>query len=247
MTTWLVAAFVLGLTGSLHCMGMCGPIAFALPVNRQNNLTKFTGISLYNLGRITTYSTLGLLFGFFGKGLKVAGVLQGVSIVLGVVIILMVLLPSAFERWLSMNSVYNKFSSKIKAALSKLFNMKSNTALYSLGLLNGLLPCGLVFMAVFGALENGSALSGATFMLFFGLGTVPAMFALPWVAQKITISFRSKLRKLVPFVMIFFGCVFVLRGMNLNIPYISPGIEMKEEVQTLDCCSSKSKCEPEND
>jgi len=243
MITGIVAALILGLAGSLHCVGMCGPIAFALPVNRKSKWTKFTGISSYNLGRIATYTILGILFGWFGKGLQIAGILQIVSIALGALIITMIFLPNLLEKWFSANTYYMRFNNLVSGHLRTLFSKKGNTSLFTLGMLNGLLPCGLVFAAIVGALEMGSPVGGATFMFFFGLGTAPAMFTLPWLAQNLTASLKNKLRRFVPVVMFIFGFMFILRGMNLDIPYISPKIEMKENIQSLDCCSSTKTCE----
>lgn len=238
MNVLIFTAVALGLASNLHCMGMCGPIAFALPVNNENSFTKSIGILIYNLGRIITYIILGALFGLFGKGLQAAGVMQIVSIVLGVLIILYVFVPGVLQKFQVSNMWYVKFNSYIKSKLGSRLTKKSNFSLLILGLLNGLLPCGMVYMAIFGALEFGGLQNGMLFMLFFGIGTLPAMIGLPFVAQSISQAFRKKFINAVPYVMVVFGLLFILRGMNLNIPYLSPPMN-KTEVK--DCCEKPMK------
>lgn len=231
----ITAALIMGFAGSFHCVGMCGPIAFALPLNRTNNLTKSVGILFYNFGRISTYVIIGTLLGVFGKGLKLAGILQYVSITIGIVIILSVVLPSLMKKISFTSSYYLKFNNWVKAKLGKFLVKKSNTSLLILGLLNGLLPCGLVWVAMVGSIAYGSISSGALFMLFFGLGTFPMMFALPYFSSSISATFRNRMTKAIPYVMIVFGIVFILRGLNLDIPYVSPPLS-EDGTEVKSCC-----------
>ncbi len=231
----ILAAFIMGLAGSFHCVGMCGPIALALPLNRKSNLTKTTGILFYNMGRIATYVMLGIVLGFFGKGLKLAGILQYVSITIGVIIITSVLLPSLLKKISFTSQYYLKFNNWLKTKLGKYLTKKSNSSLFILGLLNGLLPCGLVWIAMVGSIAYGSISSGAQFMLFFGLGTLPMMFALPYFSSSISATFRTKMTKAIPYVMVLFGLLFILRGLNLDIPYISPALS-EDGTEIKSCC-----------
>lgn len=231
----IAASFIMGLAGSFHCVGMCGPIAFALPLNRSNNFTKTIGILFYNFGRISTYVILGLLLGFFGRGLKLAGVLQQVSIVIGIIIILSVVLPSLMKKISFTSNYYFKFNNWVKVKLGKYLVKKSNSSLLILGLLNGLLPCGMVWIAMVASIAYGSILSGAQFMLFFGLGTFPMMFALPYFSSSISSVIRKKMTKAIPYLMVLFGLLFILRGLSLDIPYISPPIS-EEGTEIKSCC-----------
>jgi len=231
----IVAAFLMGLAGSFHCVGMCGPIALALPLDRTSNTTKAIGILSYNSGRILTYIILGSLLGFFGKGLKLAGVLQYVSITIGVLFILYVIVPGLVKKINYSNQYYIKFNSWVKNKLGKYLVKKSNTSLFILGLLNGLLPCGLVYSAMLGAILYGSVASGALFMLMFGLGTLPTMFILPYFSSSISASVRTKMTKLIPYVMVLFGILFILRGLSLDIPYISPPAS-QDGTEVKSCC-----------
>ncbi len=89
-------AIALGLLGSFHCLGMCGPIAFVLPLDRDRTIVSITQTFLYHLGRLISYASIGLLFGLFGKGLYLTGLHQNLSIVVGVLMILAVVLPTSF-------------------------------------------------------------------------------------------------------------------------------------------------------
>lgn len=231
----IATSFLMGFIGSFHCVGMCGPIALALPLNRENNITKIAGILHYNFGRIITYIALGILLGLFGQGLKLAGILQYTSILMGVIIILSVILPSILRKINFTSIYYLKFNNWIKNKLSKYLKRKSNISLLILGLLNGLLPCGMVWLAMAGAVAYGEIFSGGMFMLFFGLGTLPIMFSLPYFSNYISLKLKNKLSKVIPFMMIAFGLLFILRGMNLDIPYISPPIS-KDGTEVKSCC-----------
>jgi len=235
MSTLIIAAIGLGLATNFHCMGMCGPIAFALPVNNDNFQSKIFGILSYNFGRILTYIFLGAVFGFFGKGIQLAGVSQLVSITIGVFFLLYVFVPSLLQKFQASNQWYLKFNNFVKSKLGSRLKNKSFSSLLILGLLNGMLPCGMVYAAIFASIGFGEGIEGGIlFMLFFGIGTLPAMIGLPFIAQSISQTFRRKFTKAVPVMMVLFGVLFILRGMSLNIPYISPPVS-KTEVQ--DCCS----------
>lgn len=228
-------AILLGITGSFHCVGMCGPITIALPLNNSNALTKSLGILSYNFGRIITYSIIGALFGFFGKGLKLAGLLQIVSIGLGVLILLYIIVPRVLKKFHLSSKYYLRFNSWVKQKIGQRFRKKSNVSLLVIGLLNGFLPCGLVFFAITSALAQGGVIEGTLFMAFFGLGTLPIMFVLPYFSDAISLTVRQKMTKAVPYIMAVFGILFILRGMNLGIPYLSPQFnEARTEVKK--CC-----------
>ncbi|HOW32340.1 MAG TPA: sulfite exporter TauE/SafE family protein, partial [Bacteroidales bacterium] len=108
----------------------------------------------------------------------------------------------------------------------------SFSSLFLIGLLNGLLPCGLVYIAIAGSIGSGSALMGAIYMALFGLGTMPMLLAINLSGGFISTSLRKKINKLIPILVIIVGILFILRGLSLGIPYISPSeekIKMKYE------------------
>ena len=236
MSPEILAAFFIGLVGSLHCIGMCGPIAIALPVPDSNNLSFFTGRILYNLGRVVTYSFLGAVLGLLGGRIALAGAQQVVSIILGVVIIIAVLLPQKYKNYFAQHPLIQKLAQPLKANIGVLFKKGTFSAMFLIGILNGFLPCGLVYVALAGAIASGDAISGAAVMILFGLGTVPAMFAATIMGKFINVGIRTKIRKAVPILALILGLIFVLRGMNLGIPYISPKLSTQTEVSSeMEC------------
>lgn len=228
--TVIIAGILLGLTSSLHCIGMCGPIAMAIPVNRSSQGKMLLGIGAYNIGRALTYGVLGLIVGSFGLSLATFGVLQWISIIAGILLIIYAWRKYLIELpWLPKLDL-NKY---LNGVFGKVIRSESRFKLLFLGMVNGLLPCGMVYIALLNAILAGDIYSGAAAMIAFGIGTMPAMIAVSYTASRITGNLRLKLGKLVPYVMTVVGLLIVLRGLNLGIPYISPEIKMTQE-QTCD-------------
>ena len=218
----LYSALIFGLISSFHCIGMCGPIAMMLPVDHKNPTKKALQILTYQLGRLTAYSTLGLLFGLMGRGLFLAGMQQRMSIAVGVMMIAIVLIPERiFAKYNFSKPVY-KLISKVKTSLGSQFKRKTPDALFTIGLLNGFLPCGLVYAALFGAIAMQNVGLGVTYMFLYGLGTIPLMSAVVYVSNFLTVPFRNKLQKIIPIVTVIIGTLFILRGMGLGIANVSP-------------------------
>lgn len=218
----LYTAFIFGLISSLHCIGMCGPIAMMLPVDRNNPTKKATQIMTYHFGRLSAYATIGFLFGLLGKGLFLAGIQQELSIVLGVLMILVIAVPERiFSKYNFSKPVFRLISS-VKSALGRQFKKSSYSSLFSIGLLNGFLPCGLVYVALFGAIAMQSVGFGMVYMILFGLGTIPMMSSVVYLNSYLTVPFRSKIQKIIPFVGVLIGILFIFRGLGLGIPYVSP-------------------------
>lgn len=218
----LFTAFIFGLISSLHCIGMCGPIAMMLPVERNNPTKKATQIITYHIGRLTAYGTIGFIFGLLGKGFFMAGIQQQLSIFIGICMIVIILIPEkVFARYNFSKPVYIVIS-KIKQKLGSQFKNKSYKSLFTIGLLNGFLPCGMVYVALFGAIAMQSASLGVLYMVLFGLGTVPMMSFVVYVQSYLTLNFRNRIQKVIPYVAVFIGVLFIMRGLGLGIPYISP-------------------------
>jgi len=226
MLIW--AAFVFGLLGSFHCIGMCGPIAMALPLNRKSKMTATIGGMSYHLGRLTTYGVFGALFGFLGKGLVLVGFQQSASIIIGVIMIMVIFMTVVFKKNWHVLSTYFVGIGRLKSSLGKLFQKKSVRSFFTIGLLNGLLPCGLVYMGVLQAIATGNSIYGAAVMVAFGLGTVPMMSAVLILGNFISINARNKMRKFVPVIIVLFGLLLIFRGLNMGIPYLSPEISQGE-------------------
>ena len=231
----LISAVILGLLGSLHCLGMCGPIALMLPLKGSAG-QKAAGLATYHLGRIVSYSLLGLAFGFVGKGLFLFGLQQKLSIGMGVLMIALVLLPNNWKKRVGINNAFSRILLRIKSSFGRLLGKPSPDALLSLGFLNGFLPCGLVYMALIGAVAMGDLWKGGIYMALFGLGTVPLMSLVVFGRQWIGTQSRLNLQRWVPVFVFFIGTLFILRGLGLGIPYVSPRTAPTVlQEQSLDC------------
>lgn len=218
----LFTGFIFGLISSLHCIGMCGPIAMMLPVDHNNPTRKALQVMTYHIGRLTAYALLGLAFGMLGNGLYLAGLQQQVSIGVGIMMIVIALVPERiFAKYNFSKPVY-KLISNIKSSLGKQFKKKSFDALFSIGFLNGLLPCGLVYAALFGAIAMQNVVLGMSYMVLYGLGTVPMMSLIVYTSGLLSMPMRNKLQKGIPVVMVCLGVLFIIRGMGLGIPFLSP-------------------------
>ena len=231
----LFSAFAVGLVGSFHCIGMCGPIALALPTIPRTPQRAFSSL-IYNAGRLLTYTFLGVLFGFLGKGLAIAGFQQSLSIVLGVLMLTTIILPLAWKRQLSPNVHISKSITWVKIRMQRWLQVKTYMARFILGALNGLLPCGLIYLALAGAIAVGDPLQGGLYMLLFGLGTFPAMVVVGFLGSSINVTVRNRMRSAIPVFIFFMGVVFILRGMALDIPYVSPILKFTSASSDITLC-----------
>ena len=218
--TILYTALILGLAGSLHCVGMCGPIALSLPLRSKTIPGKIWGGTLWSLGRILTYSIMGALFGLIGSGFKMLGYQQIISIVIGGMMIISVFLPALFNKFSSGSRL--ALFNPIRRGMQQLFKVRNNRALLLIGIFNGLLPCGLVYMAIAGAIATADFVYSVLYMALFGLGTLPLLLVVSLLGNVISLSLRKTISKIVPFVIVALGVIFILRGLSLGIPFLSP-------------------------
>jgi sulfite exporter TauE/SafE len=217
----LLTALAIGFLGSFHCIGMCGPLALALPVP-GSPIIFYAGRILYNAGRLAAYGIMGLLFGTLGKEFVVWGYQQSLSIALGVIILVLLFIPAKYKnKFLGVNIIL-KVTVLLKKYIGGLFRRGSLPSFLLIGFLNGFLPCGFVYIGLAGASASGSPATGMLFMVLFGLGTVPAMFAVSLFGKLVTLNLRRKISRAVPILAFMLALIFILRGMNLGIPYISP-------------------------
>lgn len=216
----LLPALALGLLGSLHCAGMCGPLALALPMAGKGPAGFLFGRLAYNLGRVITYAVLGVVFGLAGQGLLLAGLQRWVSVTLGVLLIAGLLA----SRRLALAAPVVGLVNRLKAGMGALLQRRSASGLGLLGLLNGLLPCGLVYVACAGAAATGSWLGGVEYMAVFGLGTTPMMLGLSLGGRLMPPALRLKLRYATPVAVLMLGVLLIVRGLGLGIPYLSPDL-----------------------
>lgn len=216
------SAFLLGLVSSLHCVAMCGPIAAMLPVDRTNIMRQALQIFIYHCGRLTAYATIGMCFGFLGRGFYMAGIQQHLSIFAGCMMTAIAIMPIKFFARYNFSGPVFKTITAIKSNLGKQFKKKSYSAIYSIGLLNGFLPCGMVYAALFGALSTQHVSWGILYMLLFGAGTIPLMAGISYLQIFFTTPLRNRMQKIIPYALAAIGILFIIRGMGMHIAYVSP-------------------------
>ena len=236
--------FMIGLAGSFHCIGMCGPIVLALPGSQDNAFRLAGSRLLYNGGRTLTYGFMGLIMGLIGETISLGGYQRPLSITIGVLILLGVILPARFMQRFYPADTYGRFTARLKNLWSRFFQKNTYGSLFVIGLLNGFLPCGLVYMALAGSLAVGSIAGGVSYMLLFGLGTIPVMLAMAFAGNFIGLKARRFINRLLPVGAALIAVLFILRGLALGIPYISPPADMSnakmmhagEKMEHPPCC-----------
>ena len=210
------SAVVFGFLGSFHCIGMCGPIVLALPA--QSFIKKL----LYHLGRMITYALMGLALGLIGEGFSIVGWQQYLSVGIGSMMLIIILFTKYKHFDLPLSGPMAKLWSLTKLQLGSLMVRKSVFSSFLVGLLNGLLPCGLVYAALFAAVAQGDIIQSSVYMAFFGLGTVPMLLAVALFGNWLAPKWRTFFNKLVPYFLAVVAILLILRGLNLGIPMISP-------------------------
>lgn len=219
-------AFFIGLLGSLHCVVMCGPLVMSLPFAGRSFWYTFIQKILYQSGRILTYSMLGYMAGAIGRGFDILHLQQLLSITTGVLLIGIAFYHLLGKGRKSTGRLYIAFITPLASQMAKWLS-KPYGGLFA-GTLHGLIPCGMVYMAIAGSLNTASAVSGAKFMFFFGLGTMPLLF----LASLAPLALRKIGMPKLLFPILFFvsGVLLLSRGLNLAIPYVSAPIVKNEPV-----------------
>jgi sulfite exporter TauE/SafE len=223
-TEVITVGFAMGAVGSLHCIGMCGPIAMALPLGNSTTGNRLYGGLLYNAGRIFTYTWLGLVLGLAGDFLVTPQIQSTVSLLFGAAILLYLFLPHGLKKSLNSKGATQKFFLALRQQLGRLLSTPTSSSLFGIGLLNGLLPCGMIYLALTSSFLTGSVWNGGLFMASFGMGTLPAMLAAVFFGSYLSQQVRMNLRKTIPVFLACMAALLILRGLHLGIPYISPSL-----------------------
>jgi sulfite exporter TauE/SafE len=245
MTSFLIFGFLIGLASNFHCIGMCGPLAFALPMDRSSTYKSIISVFKYNFGRLFTYGFLGMIVGMFGFSVLLFSTMQWLSILSGILIIGMAW-SNQVEQW----PIIGLWTKKMNAFIQLIFRKTKELPLayrsFSFGMANGLLPCGMVYLGLTNALGSGTLFSSVLSMLAFGIGTLPAMFFMPLLAHS---KWQIRIPKIIiaiAFTLI--GTFTILRGMNLGIPYVSPKMNMERttshQIPSLECCEDTCSTPP---
>jgi len=232
------AAVSLGLITGLHCVGMCGPLALALPVVGKNRASYVTGRLLYNLGRALTYTILGVLVGLVGRSFALGGFQRWVSIAAGILLLtgLILLQTGWLNRIAEQLGLFTIFA-KLQSLWARNFRHHSYSGLFVLGLINGLLPCGPVYVALAAAAATGNVATSALFMFAFSLGTLPMMLTVSLAGKLVQMPMRRKLQKLIPISAGVVAVLLIMRGLALGIPYLSPPIQATQlNGNPMACC-----------
>lgn len=229
----LSTAIVFGFLGSLHCLGMCAPLVWAVPDNREKRMRWLTHKMLYNLGRISTYALLGLLIGLVGEGISLAGWQQHISWITGVVLLLGVVVH-VWGKYISFfNSLTQQFNKLVKRGIGLSMGRKSAFYQFLFGVFNGFLPCGLVYMALIASLSMNTLGGSVTYMMLFGVGTLPMMLGVALFKQSITSIKTFNFNRIYPKLVVILAFLLIVRGLNLGIPYLSP--KMNDSGQITVC------------
>jgi len=211
-------AISMGLIASFHCVGMCGPITLALPVHKGTRMRQIAGVLAYNAGRALTYATFGVVLGTLGASLAWLGVLRYASVAVGAAMLAYVFWPAGLEQRLHMPLFWQKTVGRLRQRMAIYLKRNDLPGMLLLGMLNGAIPCGMVYMALMSSVATGSAWGGGAFMALFGLGTLPAMLALGIARQQLTPALRTRIRKLTPVLVAIAGIWLVARGVMTSYP-----------------------------
>ena len=223
LSQFIIAGLTLGIISSMHCVGMCGPLSLALPTQYLPSLKRTMAVLLYQVGRVITYAALGLIFGLLGRRIYLAGFQQWFSIGMGMLILFLVAHHWIFRKRLQLQFL-NSFYMIVQRMMIRILNSKGMAPYLFFGIANGFLPCGMVYMALAGALVTTDIYQSVLFMGAFGLGTLPAMIAVSFLKQFIGTQTRSSFRRAVPILISVMAVILILRGMNLGIPFVSPSL-----------------------
>lgn len=213
-------AFLMGLFGSLHCAVMCGPLMLSLPLQNNSNFKSAVQLLLYQLGRILVYTLLGMLVGFVGNSFAIFVNQETLSLTIGIILIVFTALQFSGKYIKTLNAIQYKMINPISKLMGKLIGLPFWG--FFAGILNGLIPCGMVYLALATALNSASMLGGAKFMFLFGLGTTPLMLMISLGGIYLKKYIRFNTQKLIPYFMLFIGALFILRASELGIPFLSP-------------------------
>ena len=221
-----LSALTLGFLGSFHCAGMCGPIALMLPKSTGSRGKVLFSRFIYNSGRVFTYVIIGLFFGLLGMAVAMRGFQKELSVLTGVIVAVTVVLSAGKKERTKAYVETSRYTGAIRKYLKKLFSIKSYFSLFLIGALNGLLPCGFVYLAIAGAASTGNIAGGMFYMSLFGLGTFPIMMMLTLAANYAGLRFRKVFTKVSPIIAIVLAFFLIYRGTDMK---------------TNDCCKQKTQ------
>jgi len=216
MIQWVLAGFSFGLVGSVHCIGMCGPLALSLPGSQTDRVRFMVERLFYNVGRTVTYATLGGLVGAVGSGVSLAGAQHTLSVSVGFAMVGVALIPWVRKQAQRLEEVPSSFVRRVLSPVGTLYQRGGPVAMIAVGLLNGLLPCGFVYAALATAVTAGRIAASVAFMAAFGAGTMPAMFGVSMLGRLADSRWRVRIQRYAPYGLALVGGLLILRGLALG-------------------------------
>ena len=238
----IVSTAFLGSFG--HCLGMCGGIVVAYSSSKIDDKSTKTQQTIshlaYNFGRVTTYALIGAVFGLLGQAIAFTPTTKGVLFLLTGLLMLLAGLSLLgkldFLTKLEFSlSKYTWYQKRFKALLSS----KSLGSFYLLGILNGIIPCGLVYSFAIMAASTASPLWGAIVMASFGLATIPALFFLGFVTKFLQQgSLRGSMMKLASLLVVLYGLFTMYKGYN----FVAHPNEMQKMLDNMRETPKSGKC-----
>lgn len=228
--SFLLTALLMGTFSSLHCVGMCGPLVLSSPIFGLTGSSKWVGWIGYHGGRLTTYVLIGVLLGVMGRRISLAGWQQGFSVVLGVILLLTFFL-GRYRVSLEKIPLLRTMQQGLFRFIAHSMRQPGMGSAWGMGMANGLLPCSMVYMAATGAMAAGSIQGGMLFMATFGIATTPALLLL----TELGVRFRFRINGILGVFTLIVGILLIIRGLNLNIPFLSPFLQMGTAGTAVDC------------
>ena len=225
---WILAGLAFGALGSVHCVGMCGPLALSLPGADRLPGRFLVERLLYNGGRVITYAVLGGLVGLVGRVVSLAGFQQVLSVGIGTAMVLVAIVPWVSRQVRRLEQAPSAFLRRVTAPIGTLYRSGGPAAMLLIGLLNGLLPCGFVYAALATAVTAGDPLASMTFMAAFGMGTGPAMLGVSLLGRLASTAWRTRLQRWMPAGLAAVGLLLIVRGLALGgmLSPLLPGVAL---------------------
>ena len=238
----IISTAFLGSVG--HCIGMCGGIVVAYSSSKidqkSSQLTQTLSHLSYNFGRVATYTVLGAIFGLIGQAVAFAPTTKGILFLLTGLLMLLAGL-SLLGKLNFLNSAEFSFSKYawFKKSFQALLSNKSYKSFFLLGMLNGIIPCGLVYSFAIMAAATASPLWGAVVMASFGLATIPALFFLGFVTKFLQQgSLRSTMMKLAAILVVAYGVFTMYKGYN----FVANPEKMQKMMESMREAPKDGKC-----
>lgn len=208
-----LSALIMGFAGSLHCAGMCSPLAMTVTNMSRSVLSNRI---FYNLGRITTYGLLGATVATIGYIIPISAFQNVLSFILGITLIVLAVIGITGVRIPLVTNALAKFTVLLKNGFGKFIHRKNYAALLMLGALNGFLPCGLTFLALSFCITLSAPAQGFTYMFLFGVGTLPVMLGLVSIVGLIKNKLQWNVKHLTAGLMILSGVLLIVRVFLLH-------------------------------